>query len=103
MRAGVDTGGTFTDVVAEDGQVHDTERVAFLRSHLAAVLDAIEEGVNVKGYFYWSLMDNYEWAWGYHKRFGIVRVDYDTQKRTVKDSGKEYAAIIAARSLGTSS
>jgi beta-glucosidase len=97
-----ENGAAYDDVLAEDGQVHDTERVAFLRAHLAAVLDAIEEGVNVKGYFYWSLMDNYEWAWGYHKRFGIVRVDYDTQKRTVKDSGKEYAAIIAARSLGTS-
>jgi beta-glucosidase len=48
-------------------------------------------------------MDNYEWAWGYHKRFGIVRVDYDSQKRTVKDSGREYAAIIAARSMGTAS
>jgi beta-glucosidase len=106
--AGVDlyvteNGAAYDDVVADDGEVHDPERVAFLRAHLAAVLDAIDEGVDVKGYFYWSLMDNYEWAWGYHKRFGIVRVDYDSQKRTVKDSGREYAAIIAARSMGTAS
>ena len=64
-------------------------------AHLGAILDAIDEGVDVRGYFYWSLLDNFEWAWGYEKRFGIVRVDYDTQERTVKDSGREYAAIIA--------
>ncbi len=51
------------------------------------------------GYFYWSLMDNFEWAWGYAKRFGVVRVDYDTQQRTVKDSGHAYARIIADRAL----
>jgi beta-glucosidase len=55
--------------------------------------------VNVYGYFYWSLMDNFEWAWGYHKRFGIVRVDYDTQERTLKDSALEYARVIAARAM----
>jgi len=81
--------------------VHDADRTRFLELHLGAVLDAIDEGVDVKGYFYWSLMDNYEWAWGYQKRFGIVRVDYDTQERTVKDSGRAYASIIAARSLST--
>ncbi|MET0694635.1 MAG: family 1 glycosylhydrolase, partial [Propionibacteriaceae bacterium] len=102
--AGVDlyvteNGAAFDDVVSDDGQVHDTERVEFLRSHLNAILDAIEEGVPVHGYFYWSLMDNFEWAWGYEKRFGIVRVDYDTQLRTLKDSGAEYRRIIAARSL----
>ena len=62
-------------------------------------LDAVEPGVDVRGYFYWSLLDNFEWAWGYEKRFGIVRVDYDTQLRTVKDSGREYSRIIAAREL----
>ena len=56
------------------------------------------QGVPVRGYFYWSLMDNFEWAWGYEKRFGIVRVDYQTQQRTVKDSGHAYAKIIADRS-----
>ena len=58
-------------------------------------------GVDVRGYFYWSLLDNFEWAWGYEKRFGIVRVDYDTQERTVKDSGREYARIIGERVRST--
>lgn len=94
-----ENGAAYDDVVAADGAVHDADRSRFLELHLGAVLDAIDEGVDVKGYFYWSLLDNYEWAWGYAKRFGIVRVDYDTQLRTVKDSGLAYAAIIAARSL----
>lgn len=87
--------------VVEDGRthVHDADRTEFLRLHLDAVLDAVEAGVDVRGYFYWSLFDNFEWAWGYDKRFGIVRVDYDTQQRSVKDSGHEYARIIADRSL----
>ena len=105
--AGVDlyvteNGAAYDDVLTEDDRVHDAERVSFLRSHLAAVLDAIDEGVDVKGYFYWSLMDNYEWAWGYHKRFGIVRVDYRTQERILKDSALAYASIIAERSLDDS-
>ena len=77
----------------------DRGRTEFLRAHLGAVLDAIDEGVDVKGYFYWSLLDNFEWAWGYEKRFGIVRVDYDSQQRTIKESGHEYRRIIAARAL----
>ncbi|MCG8689320.1 MAG: family 1 glycosylhydrolase, partial [Desulfobacterales bacterium] len=56
---------------------------------------AIGEGVNLKGYYLWSLMDNFEWSYGYNKRFGIIRVDYDTQKRTVKESGKYYSRVIA--------
>ncbi len=94
-----ENGAAYDDAVAGDGSVHDAERTAFLRAHLGAVLDAVDAGVPVQGYFYWSLMDNFEWAWGYDKRFGIVRVDYDTQERTVKDSGHAYAAIIAARAL----
>jgi beta-glucosidase len=97
-----ENGAAYDDVVAEDGVVHDEERAEFLRLHLSAILDAIDEGVDVKGYFYWSLMDNFEWAWGYAKRFGLVRVDYDTQVRTVKESGREYARIIASRSESTS-
>ncbi len=87
--------------VVEDGEVrvHDAERSDFVRSHLGAILDAVEAGVDVRGYFYWSLLDNFEWAWGYEKRFGIVRVDYDTQLRSVKDSGRDYSGIIAARAL----
>ena len=87
--------------VVEDGEtrVHDDERVDFVRGHLGAILDAQDAGVDVRGYFYWSFLDNFEWAWGYEKRFGIVRVDYDTQERAVKDSGREYSRIIAARAL----
>lgn len=97
-----ENGAAYTDVVAEDGSVHDPERTAFLEQHLGAVLDAIDAGVEMHGYFYWSLMDNYEWAWGYDKRFGLVRVDYDTQVRTVKTSGRRYQFIIAARELSFS-
>jgi beta-glucosidase len=94
-----ENGAAYNDVVEEDGSINDVDRAEFLRLHLDAILDAIEQGVDVYGYFYWSLMDNYEWAWGYHKRFGIVRVDYDTQERTPKFSGLEYKRIIAARAL----
>jgi beta-glucosidase len=93
-----ENGAAYDDVLV-DGEVVDTERVEFVRGHVAAVLDSIEAGTDVRGYFYWSLLDNYEWAWGYEKRFGIVHVDYDTQVRTVKASGKEYARIIAARGV----
>lgn len=95
-----ENGAAFNDEVTADGRVPDAPRSEFLQAHLGAVLDAIDEGVNVKGYFYWSLMDNFEWAWGYSKRFGIVRVDYETQERTVKDSGHAYAKIIHNRALG---
>ncbi len=95
-----ENGAAYDDTVEPDGSVNDIERTGFLRAHLGAVLDAIDAGVDVKGYFYWSLLDNYEWAWGYEKRFGIVRVDYETQERTVKRSGAEYRRIIAARELG---
>ncbi|WP_341956309.1 GH1 family beta-glucosidase [Microbacterium sp. LWH13-1.2] len=97
-----ENGAAYDDVaVVEDGEtrVHDDDRTEFLRLHLGAVLDAAEAGVDVRGYFYWSMFDNFEWAWGYDKRFGIVRVDYDTQERSLKDSGREYARIIAARAL----
>ncbi|WP_156758858.1 GH1 family beta-glucosidase [Microbacterium karelineae] len=93
-----ENGAAYDDELV-DGSVDDAERTAFVRAHIAAVADAIDHGVDVRGYFYWSLLDNFEWAWGYDKRFGIVRVDYDTQERTVKRSGREYAQIIAARAV----
>ncbi len=92
-----ENGAAYDDAVTADGRVPDTDRAEFVAAHLRAVLDAVEEGVPVRGYFYWSLMDNFEWAWGYAKRFGLVRVDYDTLRRTVKESGQTYAEIIAAR------
>ncbi|WP_169077032.1 GH1 family beta-glucosidase [Microcella alkalica] len=94
-----ENGAAYDDVVGPDGSVDDLERADYLEQHLAAMLDAIDAGVDVRGYFYWSLMDNYEWAWGYDKRFGLVRVDYDTQQRTVKASGRRYQRIIADRGL----
>lgn len=74
------------DEVAADGGVHDPARTAFLTDHLAAVLDAHATGVPVRGYYVWSLLDNFEWAHGYVPRFGLVHVDYETQERTPKDS-----------------
>ncbi len=90
-----ENGAAYDDVVADDGSVHDVERTDYIRAHIGAVASAIDEGADVRGYFVWSLLDNFEWAWGYEKRFGIVRVDYQTQQRTIKDSGLEYAGIIA--------
>jgi beta-glucosidase len=75
--------------------VHDVERTAYLRSHLRACRSAIAAGVPLRGYFVWSLMDNFEWSRGYDKRFGIVHVDYATQRRTLKRSGAWYRDLIA--------
>ncbi len=80
-----------------DGRVDDPQRISFLKRHLAAVDSAIQAGVDVRGYFVWSLLDNFEWAFGYERRFGIVHVDYGTQKRTVKRSGELIAAFIDER------
>lgn len=101
-----ENGAAFDDeLVMTDGEarVHDERRVDFLRDHLTATLDAYDAGVDVRGFFYWSLLDNFEWAWGYDKRFGIVHVDYDTQVRTLKDSALEYRRIIAERSISKGS
>lgn len=80
-----------------NGVVNDVDRIDYYHNHLNAVNDAIEHGVQVNGYFAWSLMDNFEWAEGYLKRFGIVYVDYDTQVRTIKASGLAYKALITSR------
>ena len=88
-----ENGAAFDDVPDENGFVDDAERLAFIDVHLRAVRAAIDLGADVRGYFAWSLMDNFEWAWGYHQRFGIVRVDYDTQVRTPKASGLWYAQV----------
>ena len=91
-----ENGAAYDDVVSDDGAVHDTERTEFVLGHIAAVGEAIDQGADVRGYFVWSLLDNFEWSWGYGKRFGVVRVDYGTFERTVKDSGRAYAGVIAA-------
>ncbi len=84
-----ENGGAFKDAL-EAGQVHDPQRVSYLRRHIAAVAQAMRQGVRMGGYMVWSLMDNFEWASGYGKRFGIVHVDYETQRRTLKDSAHWY-------------
>jgi beta-glucosidase len=95
-----ENGAAFYDApVANDGTVDDPLRVAYLRQHLNAVLDAIAEGADVRGYMVWSLLDNYEWALGYSKRFGIVHVDYGTQQRTPKASARFYADVIRNHGL----
>jgi beta-glucosidase len=85
-----ENGCAYDEGISEDGQCHDQRRIDYLQTHLSAIADAIAEGSPVKGYYQWSLMDNFEWALGYAKRFGIVHVDFDTQKRTIKDSGFWY-------------
>ncbi|MER6910475.1 GH1 family beta-glucosidase [Streptomyces sp. NPDC000594] len=94
-----ENGAAYDDYADPSGQVHDPERVAYLAAHLSAVHRAIEDGVDVRGYFLWSLLDNFEWAQGYSKRFGIVHVDFASQRRTVKDSARWYADVIARGGL----
>jgi beta-glucosidase len=94
-----ENGASAADVVAPDGQIYDTDRVMFLRNYLTQLQRGVSEGVPVKGYFLWSLLDNYEWADGYEKRFGITYVDFATQKRTPKLSAEFYKQVIAANAL----
>ncbi|HEX6087435.1 MAG TPA: GH1 family beta-glucosidase [Thermoanaerobaculia bacterium] len=96
----MENGAAFYDPpVAFNGRIEDPLRVDYLREHLHAALDAVDRGVDLRGYFVWSLLDNYEWSAGFAKRFGIVHVDYATQQRTVKDSGKFYADVIRHASV----
>ena len=89
-----ENGAAFDDIV-EDGRVHDKNRIDYLREHFKMAYKAMKEGVRLKGYFVWSLLDNFEWEYGYSKRFGIVYVDYNTQKRIVKDSAYWYKDVIS--------
>ncbi len=82
------------DWVQLDGKVHDPQRIDFMKRYLRELHRSIEDGAQVMGYMYWSVMDNFEWADGYDKRFGLVHVDYQTQKRTIKDSGYFYGDVI---------
>jgi beta-glucosidase len=93
-----ESGAAFPDPPsAEDGRVDDPLRVAYLEEHLRAVARARAAGADVRGYFVWSLLDNFEWAHGFSKRFGIVHVDYATQTRTPKTSARTYSEIIRTR------
>ena len=97
-----ENGAAFYDPPSLEGDgLADPLRVDYLRRHVAAVHAALERGVDVRGYFVWSLLDNFEWAHGYSKRFGLVHVDFDTQRRTPKDSARVYAGIIASNGRTT--
>jgi beta-glucosidase len=94
-----ENGAAFHDEVAADGSVHDADRRAYLEAHLRACHDAIAAGVPLRGYFAWSLLDNFEWAWGYTRRFGLVHVDYRSQARTPKASAHWYSDVIRRHGL----
>jgi beta-glucosidase len=94
-----ENGAAFDDYVDPTGVVHDDLRIGYLQQHLAALSRAIDDGANVRGYFLWSLLDNFEWSYGYSKRFGIVHVDFGTQRRVWKDSARWYQQVIASNGL----
>lgn len=92
-----ENGAAFKDEVSNDNCVHDVRRVDYLQRHFAQAHRAIEDGIPLKGYFVWSLLDNFEWAFGYRIRFGLIYVDYETQERIVKDSGYYLAKVIGQK------
>jgi len=94
-----ENGAAYDDEVAADGGVHDDERVTYVHEHLSAVRDVLDAGVDMRGYFLWSMLDNFEWAYGYSKRFGIVYVDFETQQRTLKDSARFYAGVVKSNAV----
>ncbi len=94
-----ENGAAFPDVVSPDGSIHDNRRIDYLCQHIGQLRLAMQDGVDVRGYFVWSLLDNFEWSHGFTKRFGVIRVDYETQKRTIKDSGAWYARLIATNQV----
>jgi len=91
-----ENGSTYDDVVLPDGHIEDAQRRSYLARHLHAAKVSLARGVPLKGYFAWSLLDNFEWAEGYVRRFGLTYVDYATQKRTLKASGQWYAQFLKA-------
>ena len=95
----LENGAAFPDQVQDDGSIRDDRRISYLRAYLGAVLDAIEAGVPVRGYFVWTLMDNFEWTLGFGKRFGLVHVDYETLERRRKDSFQFYSELAGGAAL----
>jgi beta-glucosidase len=92
-----ENGAAYDEGPDATGRIRDDRRIRYLKKHAAAMLEALEQGVNLKGYFQWSLLDNFEWAYGYQKRFGMVWVDYETQERRPKDSATWYCDLIQTR------
>lgn len=97
-----ENGAAYQDVLESDGKVHDVQRLEYVRDHLLEAHAAIQAGVDLRGYFLWSLMDNFEWAYGLSKRFGIIYVDYQNQQRYPKDSAHWYARVIQRNGLDSS-
>jgi len=95
-----ENGCSAADTMTAQGEVLDTDRIMYLRNCLGQLRKAVKEGAGVKGYFVWSLLDNYEWADGYGKRFGLIYVDYQTQKRTPKLSAEFFSSVIASNGVG---
>ncbi len=95
----IENGAAFTDDLTPGGRVPDPRRINYLRDYITAVHEAMQDGVDVRGYFVWSLLDNFEWSFGYSKRFGVIYVDYSTQRRVIKDSGYWYAQAIAQNGI----
>jgi beta-glucosidase len=89
-----ENGAAFEDAVDSDGAVHDPDRLSYIARHVEAMGEAIDQGADVRGYFVWSLLDNFEWGYGYDRRFGIIHVDYQTQVRTWKDSARWYQQLV---------
>jgi beta-glucosidase len=94
-----ENGAAFDDYANPEGEVHDPERIGFLEGHFGAAHAALAQGVDLRGYFVWSLLDNFEWAEGYSKRFGLVYVDFPSQRRVLKDSARWYREVIARGGL----
>jgi beta-glucosidase len=94
-----ENGAACNDYVAPNGDVHDPDRIRYLRGHLQAVLDGIEAGVDVRGYFVWSFLDNFEWAHGFSRRFGLTWVDFASGARIPKSSFAWYRDVVAANAL----
>jgi beta-glucosidase len=95
-----ENGAAFPDRVNPDGQVDDPARLSYIKHHLLMVNKAIHIGVPVKGYFAWSLLDNFEWSFGFSKRFGLIHVNYETGQRVVKSSGQWYRQVIRENAVG---
>ena len=94
-----ENGSAFPDTLTPDGKIHDERRLDYLRQHFTQVRLAMQDGVDIRGYFVWSLMDNFEWGRGNSKRFGIIRTDFETLQRTIKDSGEWYRHVIATNTV----
>ena len=95
-----ENGTSSEDKLRDNGKVFDLDRISFLRNYLMQLQRATSEGVPVKGYFLWSLMDNFEWIFGYEQRFGVYHVDFQTQKRTPKMSAAFFRDVVARNAIG---